>query len=34
MPAQEWAHVLVIIFIVLGNLGYYFGRRRRRTAEA
>ena len=30
MPAQEWAHVLVIIFIVLGNLGYYFGRRQRR----
>ena len=29
MPAQEWAHLLVIGFIVLGNLGYFFTRRRR-----
>jgi hypothetical protein len=30
MPAQEWAHVLVIIFIIIGNLGYYFTRRQKR----
>jgi hypothetical protein len=29
MPAQEWAHLLVIGFIVLGNLGYFFTHRRR-----
>ena len=29
MPAQEWAHLLVIGFIVLGNLGYFFTRRER-----
>ena len=34
MPAQEWAHVLVIFFIIIGNLGYYFGRRRRRRTQA
>jgi len=27
MPAQQWAHLLVIGFIVLGNLGYYFTRK-------
>lgn len=33
MPAQEWAHLLVIGFIIMGNLGYYFTRRqRKRTA--
>lgn len=33
MPAQEWAHLLVIGFIVLGNLGHYFAKRKReRTA--
>jgi hypothetical protein len=29
MPAQVWAHVLVIAFIVVGNLGYFFTRRQR-----
>jgi hypothetical protein len=29
MPAQEWAHLLVIGFIIMGNLGYYFTRRQR-----
>lgn len=29
MPAQEWAHLLVIGFIILGNLGHYFTRRQR-----
>lgn len=34
MPAQEWAHLLVIGFIVLGNLGFFFTRgRRSRGAE-
>ncbi len=28
MPAQQWAHLLVIGFIVLGNLGYFFTRRK------
>lgn len=28
MPAQQWAHLLVIGFILLGNLGYYFTRKR------
>lgn len=28
MPAQEWGHVLVIVFIILGNLGYYVTKRR------
>jgi len=32
MPAQEWGHLLVIAFIVLGNLGYYFTRKRAGTA--
>jgi len=32
MPAQEWAHLLVIGFIILGNLGYFFTRRRARGA--
>ncbi len=27
MPAQQWAHLLVIGFIILGNLGYFFTRR-------
>jgi len=27
MNAQSWAHVLIIALIVLGNLGYLFGRR-------
>ncbi len=26
MPAQQWAHVLVIGFILLGNIGYFFTR--------
>ncbi len=26
MPAQQWAHLLVIGFIILGNLGYFFTR--------
>ena len=29
MPAQEWAHLLVIGFIVVGNLGFFFTRGRR-----
>lgn len=32
MPAQEWAHLLVIGFIILGNLGHYFTRRQRKSA--
>ena len=32
MPAQQWAHLLVIGFIVLGNLGYYFTRKSGRRA--
>lgn len=31
MPAQEWGHLLVIGFIVLGNLGHYFTSRRGRS---
>ncbi|MCD4690047.1 hypothetical protein K8S17_01150 [bacterium] len=30
MPAQQWAHLLVIGFILLGNLGYFFTRRNRK----
>ncbi len=26
MPAQQWAHLLVIGFIIVGNLGYFFTR--------
>jgi hypothetical protein len=32
MPAQEWAHLLVIGFIVLGNLGYYFTKKKAKSA--
>jgi hypothetical protein len=32
MPAQQWAHLLVIGFIILGNLGYYFTRKSHRSA--
>jgi hypothetical protein len=32
MPAQEWGHLLVIAFIVLGNLGYFFTRKRHESA--
>jgi len=30
---QSWAHLLIIVLIVIGNLGYVFGRlgRRERT---
>jgi hypothetical protein len=34
MPAQQWGHLLVIGFIVLGNLGYFFTSRKRRSSEA
>lgn len=34
MPAQQWGHLLVIGFIVMGNLGYYFTSRRRRDRGA
>ncbi|MFH1501509.1 MAG: hypothetical protein ABIG03_00535 [Candidatus Eisenbacteria bacterium] len=34
MPAQEWAHLLVIGFIVLGNLGFFFTRARRKRGTA
>jgi hypothetical protein len=34
MPAQQWGHLLVIGFIVLGNLGYFFSSRQRRGREA
>ena len=27
MPAQQWAHLLVIAFIIIGNLGHYFTRK-------
>jgi hypothetical protein len=30
MPAQEWGHVLVIGFILIGNLGYFFTTRQAR----
>lgn len=33
MPAQEWGHLLVIGFIVMGNLGYFFTRRRKGGGE-
>ncbi len=34
MPAQQWGHLLVIGFIVLGNLGYYFTKgKRKRSGE-
>lgn len=29
MPAQQWAHLLVIGFIIVGNLGYFFTRAKR-----
>jgi len=29
MPAQQWAHLLVIGFILLGNIGYFVTRRNR-----
>lgn len=32
MPAQQWAHLLVIGFIIIGNLGYYFTRKSGRRA--
>ena len=32
MPAQEWGHILVIVFILLGNIGYYVMKMSRRTA--
>ena len=32
MPAQQWGHLLVIGFIALGNLGYLFTKRRRKSA--
>jgi hypothetical protein len=32
MPAQSWAHVLVIVFIALGNVGFFVTRRRGREA--
>ncbi len=32
MPAQEWAHLLVIGFIVIGNLGYYFTKKKSGSA--
>ena len=28
MPVQSWAHMLIIALIIIGNLGYVFGRRR------
>ncbi len=34
MPAQEWAHLLVIGFIALGNMGFFFTRRKRRRSAA
>jgi hypothetical protein len=32
MPAQEWGHLLVIGFIVMGNLGYFLTKRKRDSA--
>lgn len=29
MSSQAWAHILIIVFIVLGNLGYFMMRRRK-----
>jgi len=29
MPAQSYAHLLIIIFIILGNIGYFVTRKRR-----
>jgi len=34
MPAQEWGHLLVIGFIVLGNLGYFFTRGKQKKPAA
>ena len=34
MPAQQWGHLLVIGFIVMGNLGHFFTSRRRRNRAA
>ena len=33
MPAQEWAHLLVIGFIVVGNIGHYFTRKKRKVSS-
>jgi hypothetical protein len=27
MVAQSWAHILLLVFIVLGNVGYFVMRR-------
>ena len=32
MPAQEWGHLLVIGFIVMGNLGYFLTRKKRESS--
>lgn len=29
MEAQSWAHVAIILFIILGNIGYYFSKRKK-----
>jgi len=30
MEAQSWAHVVIILFIILGNLGYFASRKRKK----
>jgi preprotein translocase subunit YajC len=27
MSSQAWAHILIIVFIILGNVGYFMMRR-------
>ena len=31
MTAQSWAHVLIILFIIIGNIGYFISRRKKRS---
>jgi hypothetical protein len=33
MPAQVAAHLTIILFIIMGNLGYFLSRRRKKQAE-
>jgi hypothetical protein len=30
MAAQSWAHIAISVFIIIGNIGYFMGRRRER----
>jgi len=33
MDAQSTAHVLMVVFIIIGNIGYIFGKRRRKSPD-